>query len=58
MTRTPKHHHRGTRLASTSAGVAASAHVTAAADVTDSIDVAAPIMHFISSEMVDLIEPL
>jgi hypothetical protein len=38
--------------------VAASAEVTATADVTDSIYVAAPIMHFISSEMVNLIEPL
>jgi hypothetical protein len=37
--------------------VAASAEVTARADVTDPIDVAAPIMHFISSEMVNLIEP-
>jgi hypothetical protein len=38
--------------------VAASARVTAPADVTDSIYVTAPIMHFISSEMVNLIEPL
>jgi len=38
--------------------VAASAEVTATADVTDSVCVAAPIMHFISSEMVNLIQPL
>jgi hypothetical protein len=38
--------------------VAASAEVTASADVTASIYVAAPIMHFISSEMINLIEPL
>jgi hypothetical protein len=38
--------------------VAASAHVTTPADVTDPIYLTAPIMHFISSEMVNLIEPL
>jgi len=38
--------------------VAASARVAASAEVTAPTYVAAPIMHFISSEMVNLIEPL
>jgi len=46
-----------TRLTSTSAPVTASACVTASAPMTASAYVAAPIVHFISSEIVNSIEP-